>query len=29
MKKNDVLVLLRELPDDIDTEDLMYRLYLR
>ena len=29
MKKNDVLALLREMPDDIDTDDLMYRLYLR
>ena len=29
MKKHDVLALLRDLPDDIDTDDLMYRLYLR
>ena len=29
MKKNDVLALLREMPEDIDTDDLMYRLYLR
>lgn len=29
MKKHDVLALLREMPDDIDTDDLMYRLYLR
>jgi hypothetical protein len=29
VKKNDVLALLREMPDDIDTDDLMYRLYLR
>ena len=29
MKKDDVLALLREMPDDIDTDDLMYRLYVR
>ena len=29
MKKHDVLALLHEMPDDIDTDDLMYRLYLR
>lgn len=29
MKKYDVLVLLHEMPDDIDTDDLIYRLYLR
>ena len=29
MKKNDVLALLREMPDDIDTDDLIYRLYLQ
>lgn len=29
MKKNDVLALLRAMPDDMDTDDLMYRLYLR
>jgi len=29
VKKNDVLALLREMPEDIDTDDLMYRLYLR
>lgn len=29
VKKHDVLALLREMPDDIDTDDLMYRLYLR
>jgi hypothetical protein len=28
MKKHVVLALLHEMPDDIDTEDLMYRLYL-
>jgi len=29
LKKHDVLALLHEMPDDIDTDDLMYRLYLR
>ena len=29
MKKSDILALLHEMPDDIDTDDLMYRLYLR
>lgn len=29
MKKQDVLTLLHEMPDDIDPDDLMYRLYLR
>ena len=29
MKKSDVLALLREMPDDIDTDDLMYRLFMR
>ena len=29
MKKHDVLALLREMPEDIDTDDLMYRLSLR
>jgi hypothetical protein len=29
MKKHDVLALLHEMPDDIDPDDLMYRLYLR
>jgi predicted transcriptional regulator len=29
VKKHDVLALLHEMPDDIDTDDLMYRLYLR
>jgi hypothetical protein len=29
MKRNDVLALLREMPDDSDTDALMYRLYLR
>jgi len=29
VKKSDVLALLREMPDDIDTDDLMYRLFMR
>ena len=29
VKKHDMLALLREMPDDIDTDDLMHRLYLR
>ena len=29
MKKHDVFALLHEMPEDIDTDDLMYRLYLR
>ena len=29
MKKHAVLALLHEMPDDIDTADLIYRLYLR
>ena len=29
MKKHDVLALLRAMPEDIDTDDLMYRLSLR
>ncbi|HEX7343942.1 MAG TPA: hypothetical protein VF398_06740 [bacterium] len=29
MKKNEVLELLREMPDDIDADDLIYRLYLK
>ena len=29
MKKHDVLALLHEMPDNIDPDDLMYRLYLR
>ena len=28
-KKHDVLALLHAMPDDIDTDDLMYRLSLR
>jgi hypothetical protein len=27
--KTDVLALVRELPDNVDIEDLIYRLYLR
>lgn len=27
--KAEVLELVRELPDDVDIEDLIYRLYLR
>ncbi len=29
MKKNEVLELLREMPDDIDADDLICRLYLK
>ncbi len=29
MKKDDVLALLRDMPEDIDTDDLLYRLSLR
>jgi hypothetical protein len=29
MKKNDILELLRDMPEEIDAEELMYRLYLR
>jgi hypothetical protein len=29
MKKADVVELLRELPDEIDTEELIYRLYVK
>ena len=29
MKKHDVLALLHDMPDDIDTDDLLYRLNLR
>ena len=28
MNKHDVLALLRDRPEDIDTDDLLYRLYL-
>ena len=29
MKKKDVIELLQEMPDDIDADDLIYRLYLK
>lgn len=29
MKKKDVLELLQEMPDDVDLDDLIYRLYLQ
>ena len=29
MKKSDVFNLLRDMPDDLDTEELIYRLYLK
>lgn len=29
MKKTDVLDLLREMPDEIDADDLIYKLYLK
>ncbi len=29
MKKHDVLLLLHEMPDDIDADELMHQLYLR
>jgi hypothetical protein len=29
MKKNDILELLRDMPEEIDADELMYRLYLR
>ena len=29
MKKNDILELLRDMPEDIDAEELIYRVYLR
>ena len=29
MKKNAILELLRDMPEDIDADELMYRLYLR
>jgi hypothetical protein len=28
MKKQDVLDLIKELPDEFDADDLMYRLYV-
>jgi hypothetical protein len=29
MKKKEVLELLREMPDELDADDLIYRLYLK
>ncbi len=29
MKKTDVLDLLRDMPEEIDADELIYRLYLR
>ena len=29
MKKDDMLELLRKMPDEIDADELMYRLYLK
>ena len=29
MKKNDVIELLREMPEDINADELIYRLYLK
>jgi len=29
MKKQDVLDLMHDMPDEVDVEELMYRLYLR
>ena len=29
MKKNDILELLREMPEEVDVDDLIYRLYLK
>ena len=29
VKKNDILELLRDMPEDIDAEELIYRVYLR
>lgn len=29
MRKQEVLDMLSEFPDDLDTEELMYRLYLK
>ena len=28
-EKNDVIELLREMPEDIDADELIYRLYLK
>jgi len=29
VKKEEILELLREMPEDIDADDLIYRLYLK
>jgi hypothetical protein len=29
MKKSEVLDLLRRMPDDVDVDDLIYRIYLK
>ena len=29
MKKHDILELLRDMPEDIDADELIYRVYLR
>ena len=29
MKKNDILELLRDMPEEIDADELIYRVYLR
>ena len=29
MKKEEILELLRDMPEDIDADDLIYRLYLK
>ena len=29
MQKNEVLELVRQLPDEVDLEEVIYRLYLR
>ena len=29
MKKSDVFDLLRDMPDDLDPEELIYRVYLK
>ena len=29
MKKQDVVELMRDMPEEIDLEELMYRLYLK
>ncbi len=28
MKKEDVLAIIRDMPEDIDPEELMYRIYV-